>query len=644
MRKLLREFGQALWEVFKLPFFLIAEGFRRLFALGWRKLLMLFIAAVILTFVVMTSFLEATSQPGFCGSCHLMQPYIKAWKTSSHADVPCMKCHAREGVTGYIETKFTALSMLVNYATGLYKRSKPWAEIEDSACLQCHETRLLEGKIETSMGVHFDHTPHLTEVRRGRRLRCTSCHSQIVQGEHISITPTTCFLCHFKNLDEKGRAKLSKCTLCHDAPTGERAKERNVFDHTEVVKGNVDCVSCHQPMWQGQGEVRKERCGACHSQINHIERFNDIEFIHEWHIEKRKVDCERCHDPIEHKQPPLEQVVSGDCNACHSDPHAPMLAVYKGEGSRLLPEKEPAKMYTTGVACFSCHKSPTSMMGEARIGKNACEPCHKANYLNLAETWKKVNDDRIAKLEPALRKASGPKVEDARHDVALIRRGGAWHNPTWATKVLDAAEKVLKNSGASGTETITTPAASQQCLACHNGIERTDVEVKFSAFNHAKHLSTRGVACTQCHVQTKPEDPSHGRLLPVDKSCASCHHSAKVVNADNNCEPCHAPSRDLYTGNVPGMASSPSPMSENAIACVDCHDSGEGYAPPNGEFCLNCHEPKIVDSMDFSRGELRSMIGKLKGTPSDAQIIVKMDRGRAVHNPDLAKQILGGKQ
>ena len=37
------------------------------------------------------------------------------------------------------------------------------------------------------------------EMTRGIKLRCTSCHSQIVQGQHMAVTATTCFLCHFKN-------------------------------------------------------------------------------------------------------------------------------------------------------------------------------------------------------------------------------------------------------------------------------------------------------------------------------------------------------------------------------------------------------------------------------------------------------------
>ena len=68
----------------------------------------------------------------------------------------------------------------------------------------CHETRLLQGKVKFKR-FYFDHKPHLTELRRGKKLRCTSCHSQIVQGDHMKVTESTCFLCHFKEI---GRAHV----------------------------------------------------------------------------------------------------------------------------------------------------------------------------------------------------------------------------------------------------------------------------------------------------------------------------------------------------------------------------------------------------------------------------------------------------
>ena len=58
--------------------------------------------------------------------------------------------------------------------------------------------RLLEGEIQFGR-IRFDHRNHLFGERRGMKLRCTSCHSQIVQGNHLAVTPSTCFLCHFKD-------------------------------------------------------------------------------------------------------------------------------------------------------------------------------------------------------------------------------------------------------------------------------------------------------------------------------------------------------------------------------------------------------------------------------------------------------------
>ena len=103
--------------------------------------------------------------------------------------------------------------MVAKYFTATYG-TKPWAEVDDAACLRCHERRLLEGRVDFH-GVAFDHRPHLTESRRGLRLRCTSCHSQIVQGTHLTVTVSTCALCHFK-----GKAPNTGIGACRTLPHG----------------------------------------------------------------------------------------------------------------------------------------------------------------------------------------------------------------------------------------------------------------------------------------------------------------------------------------------------------------------------------------------------------------------------------------
>jgi hypothetical protein len=91
---------------------------------------------------------EVSSSPMLCNSCHIMKPYVAAWKTSKHN----------------IWVKYQALTQVVKWATQTYS-SKPFAEVEDGSCLRsgCHDRRLLEGKVVFKRGVMFDHKPHLEQ-------------------------------------------------------------------------------------------------------------------------------------------------------------------------------------------------------------------------------------------------------------------------------------------------------------------------------------------------------------------------------------------------------------------------------------------------------------------------------------------------
>src|SRR5262245_51611392 len=171
------------------------------------------LAALIVGLGTMGAFAEYSMQPDFCRSCHLMEPYYQAWHQSTHKNVSCPQCHFEPGMQNTLYGKFQASSQAVKYITQTYG-SKPHAEIKDVSCMRsgCHEKRLLEGKVNWDVStvrggkitIRFDHTPHLTEERRGKQLRCVSCHSQIVQGQHLVVTLDTCFLCHMKGV-EHGR-------------------------------------------------------------------------------------------------------------------------------------------------------------------------------------------------------------------------------------------------------------------------------------------------------------------------------------------------------------------------------------------------------------------------------------------------------
>src|SRR3989344_2413036 len=110
------------------------------------------------TLFIFISFLglaKYSESPTFCNSCHIMEPYYNAWKTSKHNFVACVECHYPPGSPQTVLwKKFQALSQVVKYVTRTYS-SKPFAEIEDASCLRsgCHSTRLLQGKVVSERGI-----------------------------------------------------------------------------------------------------------------------------------------------------------------------------------------------------------------------------------------------------------------------------------------------------------------------------------------------------------------------------------------------------------------------------------------------------------------------------------------------------------
>jgi nitrate/TMAO reductase-like tetraheme cytochrome c subunit len=246
-----------------------------------------------------------STSPLLCNSCHIMKPYVAAWKTSKHSKVTCVKCHYPPGFRDTIWVKYQALAQVVKWATQTYS-SKPFAEVEDASCLRsgCHERRLLQGKVVFKRGIVFDHKPHLEEIRRGRQLRCTSCHSQIVVGTHIEVTEATCFLCHFKGM-KTGRElhPLGGCPGCHQPPKGDIRVGSMKFNHEDIVRRGVACQKCHLNVVEGDGEAPRERCFSCHNEPDKLKRYLDTPFLHDFHVSGKNIDCARCHTEIKHRLP-----------------------------------------------------------------------------------------------------------------------------------------------------------------------------------------------------------------------------------------------------------------------------------------------------------------------------------------------------
>jgi len=402
-----------------------------------------------------------TSRPSFCNSCHIMEPYYNSWQQSVHHDVSCIKCHFPPGAAEEIHGKMLGLVQLTKYITSS-AGPKPTAEIPDASCLRsgCHETRLLSGKLNFN-GVPFDHRPHLEQERRGKKLRCTSCHSQIVQGSHMTVTTSTCFLCHFK--DEHFNEGLSACTRCHQIPEKDFDLGGGVtYNHNLAYEQGVDCSNCHGDLIRGKGEVPRERCSVCHNRKDDLERIGDHVLIHQKHVTEHNVDCLSCHLEIQHS---LDQErllhAASNCSSCHPNHHGEQVNMLLGIGAKSI-HPRPSAMTAARIACPSCHRFGTTSATGAVLWKGsieACADCHDSAAVKRLESYHTVLQASLSEIEAcvgrvreALKTAdlkpgqaadTLKELENVQSDLQFLRAGNDVHNMHYANTLTRALVEKL---------------------------------------------------------------------------------------------------------------------------------------------------------------------------------------------------------
>jgi nitrate/TMAO reductase-like tetraheme cytochrome c subunit len=559
---------------------------------------------------------EVSSQPQFCGSCHIMAPYYQSWLTSTHKDFACVECHIPPGITSEFRKKYEALSMVARYFTGTYS-TNPWTEVDDQSCLRsgCHTKRVLLGR-ELYRGVLFDHQPHLAEMRREKQLRCTSCHSQIVQGSHISVTPSTCFLCHFK--DTAPNVGTARCTLCHAVPDKMITTAGLAFNHGDVKRFDMDCMACHEGVVKGEGDVLRERCFTCHNEEDRLRRFGETEFLHRMHVTDHKVECLNCHIEIVHQVPAREEALATACERCHSAAagHSPVRDLYRGIGGKGVAPR-PAAMYLAGIRCEACHNA---VHGEAgRASEVSCMACHGPKYRAIFQSWQVGVGTRLEGVKAELARArtaldvngraeARTRLADAEANVALVEQGHGIHNPAYAVDLLEAAYRTsIETLTAAGKPRPAAPpwlAApyTAECLRCHVGIEYQSPLFDGREFPHATHVVTARLRCATCHADMK----RHGTTTIAAADCQRCHERITKPMAEvpaEECLTCHA--ADL------GRAAAAVRFPHDAhitlgLDCGLCH-TGVGDQPhraftrtagavpqPSHTFCGTCHADHVL--------------------------------------------------
>ena len=407
-----------------------------------------------------------TSQPEFCGSCHIMKKPFDSWARSKHKAVKCVECHYAPGESSDLKAKFKGLGQLFTYFATKEREVRKPTKINDISCMtsKCHpKQKLNDNKFKFKEKVFYIHKTHFEKTIEGQSLHCQTCHQHVSVDKHFEVPKEACFLCHFKNADfNKGR---SKCSLCHEIPTKSLQKQKEEakpdekpVTHQSLEEAKVPCQSCHYELIRGKGEIKEEECLDCHDAPEALENKNDKKLMHEQHVAGQNAKCFDCHKPIQHKKIDFLDPVRESCFICHPDHHTYQKLLLVGDKRKDV-MKTPGLMHNVKTNCIGCHKDERDIKGEKVLYGSAktCVACHTEKHEGMIKEWKdKIKDELNSAKEiekealEAVEKAKGKiteeklkkaiaMIKEGQEDMQIVEYGGGVHNQKYSIQLLDIA-------------------------------------------------------------------------------------------------------------------------------------------------------------------------------------------------------------
>ena len=660
------------------------------------KIFLLF--CVVLFLVIFAGLLRFSETSTFCGLCHQMDSYIDSWKASSHQNVACTQCHYEPGFFNHMKGKWVDGQVSLAYFISGKKPSKPHAEISDASCLQkgCHKIEDLQGNM-TYKNVAFSHGAHLGELRRGMKLRCTSCHAQIVQGKHLTVHETNCFICHYYRAGLRGEKEciscaIGGCTSCHIEPKGDITIDGWSFNHRKYIERGVACEKCHLSVIQGDAHVPEGKCLECHNEPEILVTKYTSQTLHRQHVTDHKIECASCHTPLRHEigQIPTIAHTPSNCDKCHPrDAHMGPKEFYRGTGGIGIPDS-PSLMFMTNVDCVACHRKTESSQAaihttkyeEKAIGE-ACVDCHGEGFDETLKYWKTflskmendtnqriynvqkvLYDSEKAQGKPSDVKRSKTLLNEARHNFSLVNLGRGVHNIEYAIKLLNIANNKTEQALAAIDRSYKPQEirTNMTCTSlCHVGIEKRAVPFNDIKFSHETHAAGLGIKCSECH---SPRE-NHGKTYI--KNCASCHHGKEIKKIA--CGDCHANAKRLVEGKG-GIGIKEKPSNKlGVVECVDCH---KGVVSKKKEAfdtikkrCMECHDrsygdmavrwnttsEELLKKVGQKMGRVKEEIDKVEKRGGHTFVFRKLygeaefnyllaKKGNGIHNVEYAEELL----
>lgn len=461
----------------------------------WRRRMRRFgisAAIVLVVLVVMGVVTEHyTSQPRFCGSCHIMDPYYTSWKRDVHegdTNARCVDCHYAPGEQHTLRAKFRGLSQVTSYFSGRAGAGRPKAHVNDASCLTsgCHADRKYMTNEEKLGNVVFVHAKHLDP-----------------QSENLVKARKKLADLRAKLAERVGAARLGEIETIAQA-IGEATRRdqeladwlsaRSLSDLREDVVAYAESLHVDARISQ----LGNLHCASCHQFDVSLQK----------HFALAKTTCYTCHfinQPF--------NATTGKCLSCHHPPAGPV-PIHYGElaTTRRAAASVPTSQITmdhatilaNNVNCVSCHAD--LIHGNGDVTRRDCQNCHdQARYLK--------DFDHLT-------------VEVVR-DYHRVHAGGQYARCNDCHHLID--HKLVPLVAPGEAEALLAP-VRRDCQHCHPSHHREQVEMLLGQGGYAgaatglpNPMTGSRANCEACHTQPGADPKGEKVVRSTVAACRGCH-------------------------------------------------------------------------------------------------------------------------
>lgn len=483
------------------------------FFLGWLKHLAITVLALIVISVIGLVIADhKTSQPEFCGSCHIMKPYYESWQADVHGGklgVACIECHYAPGERETWMAKMRGLSQVTSYVSGRYGAGRPRAHVDNRSCLtsKCHGDMGFMDK-ELSLGtVKFTHAKHLQFDKKKQEAKekelgdLTETLRKEVGAERfgklqevaLEAVPAKLQLDRLTKLAGDWNAKVPTAQL-------ERFSQLHHWQVRVAQLADLQCTNCHsygapekKPFFDIPGGRAKEKEKA------HADN----------HFSVKTTSCYTCHFNNEGFN-----TGTSSCLLCHTLPTKEILVHSPEKDAKLKPDfpKQTVKMdhqtiLQKKVDCIACHADVASE--NAPVMRRDCERCHdRPEYF---EKWNKPLTLEMVKHYHAVHvPEQRAKCLDCHSEIhhQLVRGQTPAGHPQFLAAGLANCTQCHPNHHAEQVQLLSGVGGA--------GVPKGDANLMFGSRTN----------CFGCHIKQVTSDHGGVTMRGAVNGCVACHGEA----------------------------------------------------------------------------------------------------------------------